>query len=74
MNAEDSFNHFYETEGIRFFKELNHKSFMRFAYLHGWADSKAKDLEINGGYSVESMKSIANFNASFGRLDGGSKK
>ena len=44
MNADDHFDEFYRSEGIRFFEDLSHRGFMRHAYLHGWAAAKAELL------------------------------
>jgi hypothetical protein len=65
MTADDAFNEFYQTEGIRFFEDLTHRGFMRHAFLHGWAAARAHQEEMNDGerYSQEALKAVALYNS-----------
>ena len=57
MTAEDHFDEYYRTEGIRYYEDMTHQGFMRHAFLHGWAASKAKELEIVlGGMTEEDLR------------------
>jgi len=60
VNAEDAFNEFYNSEGVRYYEDLSHKGFMRHAFLHGWAASAAEKIS---DLNVENLKAVANYNS-----------
>jgi len=69
MTAEDHFDDFYRSEGVRYFEDMTHRGFMRYAYLHGWAASRAKELDSSiGGMTASELKAVSNYFALVGGM------